>query len=51
MGWEPRYSNQLALLRNFEWYIANRDHFAGASGITDRAPWKQGALGLLKRLF
>jgi nucleoside-diphosphate-sugar epimerase len=51
LGWEPRYSNQQALLRNFEWYIANREQFAGASGITHRAPWKQGALGLLKRLF
>jgi nucleoside-diphosphate-sugar epimerase len=51
LGWEPRYSNQQALLRNFEWYITNRDHFAGASGITHRAPWKQGALGLLKRVF
>ena len=51
LGWEPRYSNQQALLRNFAWYIANRDHFAGASGITHRAPWRQGALGLLKRVF
>jgi hypothetical protein len=51
LGWEPRYSNQQALLRNLDWYIANRDHFAGASGITHRAPWKQGALGLLKRFF
>jgi nucleoside-diphosphate-sugar epimerase len=51
LGWEPRYSNQQALLRNFEWYIANQEQFAGESGITHRAPWKQGALGLLKRLF
>lgn len=51
LGWEPRYSNQQALLRNFAWYIANRDQFAGAAGITHRAPWKQGALGLLKRVF
>ncbi len=51
LGWEPCYSNQQALLRNFDWYIANRDHFAGESGITHRAPWKQGALGLLKRVF
>ena len=51
LGWEPRYSNHQALLRNFEWYIANQEEFAGASGITHRAPWKQGALGLLKRCF
>lgn len=51
LGWTPRYSNQDALLRNFDWYIAHRDRFAGESGITHRAPWKQGALGIIKRLF
>ncbi len=51
LGWEPRHSNQDALLRNFEWYIAHRDRFAGQAGISHRAPWKQGALGLLKRFF
>jgi dTDP-D-glucose 4,6-dehydratase len=51
LGWQPRYSNQDALLRNLDWYIANRERFAGASGISHRQPWKQGALGLLKRVF
>lgn len=51
LGWQPHYSNQEALLRNFAWYQANLDRFAGESGITHRAPWKQGALGLLKRVF
>jgi nucleoside-diphosphate-sugar epimerase len=51
LGWEPRYSNQEALLRNFAWYIENRERFAGESGITHRAPWKQGALGVVKRVF
>jgi nucleoside-diphosphate-sugar epimerase len=51
LGWEPRYSNEDALLRNFAWYVANQERFAGASGITHRVPWKQGALGLLKRVF
>lgn len=51
LGWQPRYSNRDALLRNFDWYIANRDRFEGQAGISHRAPWKQGALGLLKRLF
>ena len=51
LGWQPEYSNQAALLRNLEWYLANREHFASQSGITHRAPWKQGALGLLKRFF
>lgn len=51
LGWEPRFSNQDALLRNYAWYIANQDRFAGEAGITHRVPWKQGALGLLKRVF
>lgn len=51
LGWQPRFSNQDALLRNFAWYRANQERFAGQSGVTHRAPWKQGALGLLKRFF
>lgn len=51
LGWEPRYSNKEALLRNFEWYQANRERFANQAGISHRVPWKQGALALAKRLF
>jgi nucleoside-diphosphate-sugar epimerase len=51
LGYRPQYSNKDALLRNFEWYIANRDKFQAASGVTHRVPWKQGALGLLKKVF
>lgn len=47
----PKFSNRDALLRNFEWYIAHRDQFAEASGVSHRVPWKQGAIGLLKKLF
>jgi hypothetical protein len=38
-------------LRNFEWYKAHQSDFANASGVSHRVPWKQGALGVLKRLF
>jgi nucleoside-diphosphate-sugar epimerase len=51
LGFAPKYSNQQALLRNFQWYVENRHKFAVSSGITHRAPWKQGVLGLLKRFF
>lgn len=51
LGFTPQYSNKQALIRNFEWYIANRAQFEHASGVTHRVPWKQGALGILKRLF
>jgi nucleoside-diphosphate-sugar epimerase len=47
----PKFSNRDALLRNFEWYIAHKDAFAEASGISHRVPWKQGAIGLLKKFF
>ena len=51
LGFRPRYSNQAALLRNFEWYLANRARFEHASGISHRAPWKQGILRLAKVFF
>lgn len=51
LGWEPRYSNQEALIRNYEWYLAHRAEFGGASGVSHRVPWKQGVLALAKRFF
>ncbi len=51
LGWEPKYSNKDALIRNFKWYIANRDQFENQSGVSHRVPWKQGAIGLLKKVF
>ena len=51
LQFKPRYSNRDALLRNFQWYIDNREHFREASGVSHRVPWKQGALGIVKRFF
>ena len=51
LGWQPRHSNKDALLRNLEWYKANRESFERSSGISHRVPWRQGAIGLLKRFF
>ena len=51
LGYAPRYSNKDALLRNLQWYLDHRAQFQHASGVTHRVPWKQGALGLLKRAF
>ena len=51
LGFRPKYSNKDALLRNFRWYIENRARFENASGVSHRVPWKQGAVGLLKRFF
>jgi nucleoside-diphosphate-sugar epimerase len=51
LGYKPKFSNQDALLRNFKWYIEHRDQFQNASGVSHRVPWKQGALGVLKKVF
>ena len=51
LGWTPAFSNQQALLRNFEWYKAHRAEYAARSGVSHRVPWKQGILGLAKRCF
>ncbi len=51
LGFQPQYSNQQALLRNFHWYLQNKDHLLGASGLTHRVPWKQRALRLAKIFF
>jgi nucleoside-diphosphate-sugar epimerase len=51
LGFRPRYSNREALLRNFEWYLANRARFQHASGVSHRVPWKQGILRLAKAFF
>jgi len=51
LGFNPRYSNKDALIRNYQWYLDNRDSFANASGVSHRVPWKQGILGLAKLFF
>ncbi|NJN83348.1 MAG: NAD-dependent epimerase/dehydratase family protein [Caldilineaceae bacterium] len=51
LGYAPQYSNQQALVRNYQWYIEHMDEFSGQSGVSHRVPWKQGALGLAKMVF
>lgn len=51
LGLQPRYSNQQALLRNYQWYLENKDTFSEGEGITHRQPWKQKALKLVKVFF
>lgn len=51
LDYKPRYSNQQALVRNYDWYVAHLDDFKGKSGVTHRVPWKQGALALAKLFF
>ncbi len=51
LEWQPKFSNRQALLRNFRWYQEHREEYRNTTGISHRAPWKQGALGVVKRLF
>jgi nucleoside-diphosphate-sugar epimerase len=50
-GFNPKYSNKDALIRNYQWYVTNMDKFKNASGVSHRVPWKQGALSLAKVFF
>lgn len=51
LGYKPRFSNKDALLRNYEWYIANLSKFENTSGVSHRVPWKQGILKFFKMFF
>ena len=51
LGYQPKYSNKDALVRNYKWYIDNLEKFEHSSGVSHRVPWKQGILGLAKRFF
>ncbi len=51
LGYQPKYSNQAALLRNYRWYLENKDRLSSASGITHRVPWKQQALKVARVFF
>jgi len=51
LGYKPKYSNKDALLRNYQWYLENLKSFEHQSGVSHRVPWKQGALGVIKKFF
>lgn len=51
LGFQPEFSNQDALRRNYRWYLENRDKLGGQEGVTHRVPWKQKALRLVKVFF
>ncbi|NCC52583.1 MAG: NAD-dependent epimerase/dehydratase family protein [Spartobacteria bacterium] len=51
LGFIPQYSNKDALVRNYEWYLANYEKFRNQTGISHRVPWKSGALNIIKWFF
>ena len=48
LGYNPTHSNVDALIRNYEWYLANRDQISVQPGVSHRVPWKKGALRLAR---
>ncbi len=51
LGFEPRYSNRDALIRNYDWYVQHRAEIRGKTGVSHRVPWKRGALTLAELFF
>ncbi len=51
LGFTPRYSNRMALIRNYDWFVGHRAEYRGKSGVTHRVPWRKGALRLARWLF
>jgi len=51
LRFSPQYSNQQALIRNYQWYIDHLESFSSDVGISHRTPWKQGILKFVKLFF
>ncbi|MCS6887800.1 NAD-dependent epimerase/dehydratase family protein [Chloroflexus sp.] len=51
LGFTPKYSNKEALVRNYQWYVANAKKFGQQTGVSHRVPWSQGILRLAKLFF
>ena len=51
LGWQPKYSNKQALVRNYDWYVEHLEEFKGKTGVSHRVPWKQGLLAAAKWFF
>jgi nucleoside-diphosphate-sugar epimerase len=51
LGFVPKYSNRDALIRNYEWYLAQRHQIRPATGTSHRTAWRKGALRAAKCCF
>ncbi|HAF62967.1 MAG TPA: epimerase [Anaerolineaceae bacterium] len=47
----PQHSNKDAMIRNYRWYLENKDKLSGEEGVSHRVPWKQKALKWAKVFF
>jgi len=51
LGWQAQYSNAEALIRSYQWYLDHKTESDSATGVTHRVAWRQGILGLFKRIL
>ena len=51
LGYNPQFSNEDALIRNYDWYVTNRGRITQGVGTTHRKPWKKGALQLVRYIL
>jgi len=51
LNFKPKYSNQQALIENYQWYLDHLLEFQDKKGISHRVPWGQGILKLAKKIF
>ncbi len=51
LEFRPRFSNRDALIRNYDWYVSHLPAIQRATGVTHRAAWRQGLIGVGKHLF
>lgn len=52
LNWHPRYSNSDALIKSYTWYYKHyKEIKSRGSGLTHTVGWKQGILGLIKKLM
>jgi nucleoside-diphosphate-sugar epimerase len=50
LGFEPQYSNKETLIRNYQWYLEHYNEYQD-TGVSHRAPWKQGILAFVRFFF
>ncbi len=52
ISWQPKYSNSEAIIHAYEWYLKHYEEIKSRkAGTTHTVGWKQGILGLFKKLM
>jgi nucleoside-diphosphate-sugar epimerase len=51
LGWQPKYSNAAALIRSYDWFKENYQKIKSQHGVTHTVIWKEGILGVFKKIL